>query len=74
MTGTTCRARCIPGDVCARLAPGGYVICDRDRVPLLGDVSDALCEPLDVNMILPLFCKERNPRPAGSAESRRRAR
>jgi hypothetical protein len=46
-------------NVCARLSPGGRVICIDTVLPPLGDVSDVPSKLLDVNMMLLLPGKER---------------
>jgi len=46
-------------NVCARLEPGGRVICIDNVMPPLGDVSDVPQKLLDVNMMLLLPGKER---------------
>ena len=49
----------ILANVCARLEPGGRVICIDNVMPPLGDVSDVPQKLLDVNMMLLLPGKER---------------
>ena len=49
----------ILSNVCARLEPGGRVICIDNVMPPLGDVSDVPQKLLDVNMMLLLPGKER---------------
>jgi hypothetical protein len=49
----------ILSNVCARLEPGGRIICIDNVMPPLGDVSDVPQKLLDVNMMLLLPGKER---------------
>ncbi len=49
----------ILSNVCARLEPGGRVICIDNVMPPLGDASDVPQKLLDVNMMLLLPGKER---------------